>query len=71
MGDDDDLVYTVSYKPGDLLKEGQYKIIDEIGEGGFGKVYLAEDLKKKTKSKFFILILKILFNLSQISSILF
>lgn len=40
---DDEIYQGISYKNGEILKNGQYKIIDEIGEGGFGKVYLVED----------------------------
>jgi formylglycine-generating enzyme required for sulfatase activity/tRNA A-37 threonylcarbamoyl transferase component Bud32 len=35
------------FTPGQLLKKGQYKIIDTLGQGGFGITYLAQDHKRK------------------------
>lgn len=49
MSDDDDFSSTVSYKSGDLLRNERYKVIDEIGEGGFGKVYLVEDAQSNNE----------------------
>ena len=38
----------MSLKPGEII--GKFcKIIDQLGEGGFAKTYLAEDLGKLTK----------------------
>ncbi|CAF0895689.1 unnamed protein product [Brachionus calyciflorus] len=47
----DDEIATVSYPKGELLKNGQYVIIDEIGEGGFGKVYLVEDTNNANEKR--------------------
>jgi serine/threonine protein kinase len=33
------------FTPGQLLKKGQYEIIDTLGQGGFGITYLAQDHK--------------------------
>ena len=38
----------MSLKPGEIIGKF-YKIIDQLGEGGFAKTYLAEDLGKLTK----------------------
>ncbi|OBQ05166.1 MAG: hypothetical protein AN482_17160 [Anabaena sp. LE011-02] len=35
------------FTPGQLLKKGQYEIIDTLGQGGFGITYLAQDHKRK------------------------
>ncbi|MFN6159205.1 MAG: SUMF1/EgtB/PvdO family nonheme iron enzyme [Dolichospermum sp.] len=35
------------FTPGQLLKRGQYEIIDTLGQGGFGITYLAQDHKRK------------------------
>ncbi|MDM3849645.1 MAG: bifunctional serine/threonine-protein kinase/formylglycine-generating enzyme family protein [Aphanizomenon gracile PMC627.10] len=35
------------FTPGQLLKRGQYEIIDNLGQGGFGITYLAQDHKRK------------------------
>ncbi|MEI3648435.1 MAG: hypothetical protein V6D39_00325 [Dolichospermum lemmermannii FEM_B0920] len=35
------------FTPGELLKKGQYEIIDTLGQGGFGITYLAQDHKRK------------------------
>ena len=35
------------FTPGQLLKRGQYEIIDTLGQGGFGITYLAQDHRRK------------------------
>jgi formylglycine-generating enzyme required for sulfatase activity/tRNA A-37 threonylcarbamoyl transferase component Bud32 len=35
------------FTPGQLLKKGQYEVIDTLGQGGFGVTYLARDYKRK------------------------
>ena len=35
------------FTPGQLLKRGQYEIIEILGQGGFGVTYLAQDHKRK------------------------
>lgn len=44
---DDEFNQSISYKNRKTLKNGQYKILKEIGEGGFGKVYLIEDINDR------------------------
>lgn len=46
---DEEFYQSISYKNGETLKNGQYKILKEIGEGGFGKVYLVEDINSENK----------------------
>ena len=41
------MVETISIKS--PILDGQYKIVKKIGQGSFGKVYLAIDLKSKDK----------------------
>jgi serine/threonine protein kinase len=36
-------------KIGDTLRQGKYKIVQTIGEGGYGFVFLVEDKKDKKK----------------------
>ncbi|BAZ88366.1 serine/threonine protein kinase [Dolichospermum compactum NIES-806] len=46
--DSDKLNFIMAYfTPGQLLKKGQYEIIDTLGQGGFGITYLAQDHKRK------------------------
>jgi formylglycine-generating enzyme required for sulfatase activity/tRNA A-37 threonylcarbamoyl transferase component Bud32 len=46
--DSDNLNFIMAYfTPGQLLKRGQYEIIDTLGQGGFGITYLAQDHKRK------------------------
>ena len=46
--DSDNLNCIMAYfTPGQLLKKGQYEIIDTLGQGGFGITYLAQDHKRK------------------------
>jgi len=34
-----------------VFKNGSFKIIKEIGRGGYGQVYLAQDLRMKGNKK--------------------
>ena len=40
---------TNGIKNGDTLRQGKYKILQTIGEGGYGFVFLVEDKKEKKK----------------------
>ena len=36
-------IYDSSLKKGELLNNGQFEIVEKIGQGGFGTVYSAHD----------------------------
>lgn len=41
--------YQLQLNSGDYLKNNSYKIIKELGKGGFGVVYLVEDVNNQNK----------------------